>query len=156
MNKNDKNFIDIKMAFDENKGYYDIIPTEEGDLAYDDSFDTTVKCSLLTDGRADSSEVKYVEKQRGTIVDLFTTARNGSKLWLLEQARLDLNSKNKAIDYAKTALKFMLDANYIKNVLITGRLTANGITLNIDFERLSGVFDKYRYDAWENSVYKTN
>lgn len=148
------NIIDIKMNFKQKKGYFDIDITDSGDIQRDESFDTTINCSLLTDGRADKSEVQQVERQRGTIVDLFTSKRNGSKLWLLSQSRLDLSSKNKAIDYVKNSLQFLVDEGFCKNVLVNGSLTSKGISIFITIERFKGVFDKYRYDAWEKSLYK--
>lgn len=151
---NTENFIDIKLNYKDEKGYFDLSFTKNGDLKMDESFDTTLNCSLLTDGRADKSEINQVEKQRGTIVDLFTDRRNGSKLWLLEQARVDLDSKNKAIDYAKNALQFLIDEGFCKDVSVSARLQEKGIVLNIAIERLNGVFDKYKYNAWENSIYK--
>lgn len=153
-NNNNKNFIDIEMLYDNKKEYYDLAITETGDLKIDDTFDTAINCALLTDGRADSTEVKFVEKQRGTIVDLFTDGRNGSKLWLLEQSRVDLSTKNKAVDYCKNALQYLIDKNYLKNIFVNAQLSANGVIIYIDFERFSGVFDKYRYDAWDKSLYR--
>lgn len=153
-NDKNKNFIDIKMAYDEDKEYYDLSFTDDGDLERDESFDTSINCSLLTDGRADSSEVKKVELQRGTIVDLFTDNRNGSKLWLLEQARANLDAKNRARDYAKNALNFLIEKGFVKDIEVSSRLTDKGIALTIVFVRLNGVFDKYRYDAWNKSLYR--
>ena len=151
-----KNFIDIEMKYDNDKGFFDISFDDNGDMNYDDTFDTSVNCAVLTDGRADKTEVSLVENQRGTIVDLFTKVRNGSKLWLLEQARADLSSKNRAIDYAKNALQYLVDEGYCKNVLVDGSLKREGITLVITIEALNGVFDKYRYDAWNKSMYKVS
>lgn len=148
------NLIDIKMEYDNQKGYFDLCVTDSGDLEKDKTFDTTLNCSILTDGRADSSEVNIIERQRGTIVDIFTSKRNGSKLWLLEQSRLDLSAKNRAIDYAKNALQFLIDEGFCKDIVVTSKLTHQGISLFITVERLNGVFDQYRYDAWENSIYK--
>lgn len=148
-----KSFIDIKMPYDEDKEYYDLTFTDKGDLQRDESFDTSINCALLTDGRADNSEVKHIEKQRGTIVDIFTEKRNGSKLWLLEQARANLDAKNRARDYAKNALNYLIEKGYVKDIEITSKLTQNGISLTIIFKRLDGVFDKYRYDAWNKSLY---
>lgn len=150
------NFIDIKLEYDEKRGYYDIIPNETGDLAQDQSFDTTINLALLTDARADKTEVPLVQNQRGTIVDLFTEGRkrNGSKLWLLSQARATLTAKNKAKDYAKNALQFLVEKGYCKDVFVNSRLTTNGIILDITIQRLTGVFDGYRYNAWDNSLYK--
>lgn len=101
--KNDTNlFTDIELLYRDEKGYYDLAITGTGDLKADNSFDTGVNLALFTDGRADKSEVSNPEDQRGTIVDMFTNGyRNGSKLWLLEQSRLDAGAVNRAIDYAK-------------------------------------------------------
>ena len=148
------NLIDIKIQYDNQKGYFDLCLTDSGDLEKDRTFDSTLSYSLLTDGRADITEVGLVEKQRGTIVDLFTSKRNGSKLWLLEQARLDLSSKNRAIDYAKNSLQFLIDEGFCKDIKVTSKLTHQGISLFITIERINGVFDQYRYDAWEQSIYK--
>ena len=153
-NKNQENFIDIQMLFDSKKGYFDISFTDEGDIKSDSSFDTTINCSLLTDGRADSSEVPLVERQRGTIVDLFTRKRNGSKVWLIDQSRADLSAKNKMIDYARNALYFLVEEGFIKDLSVSAELKAEGISLFITFVRFTGVYDKYRFDAWNSSIYK--
>ena len=150
------NFIDIKMEYDEKKGYYDILSDEKGDLMQDQSFDTSIILALLTDARADKTEVPLVQNQRGTIVDLFTEGRkrNGSKLWLLNQSRATLTAKNRAKDYARNALQFLVEKGYCKDVFVSSKLTRDGIILNITIQRLTGVFDDYRYNAWNNNLYK--
>ena len=149
-----ENFIDIMMSFNKEKGYFDISFTKEGDIKSDVSFDTTINCSLLTDGRADSSEVPLVERQRGTIVDLFTKKKNESKIWLIEQSRADLSAKNKMIDYARNALYFLVEEGFIKDLSVSAELKAEGISLFITFVRFTGVYDKYRFDAWNSSIYR--
>lgn len=148
------NFIDLKMTYNDDKCYFDLQVTKNGDLQYDNSFDTSMNCALLTDGRADKSEVNILERQRGTIVDVFTTKRNGSKLWLLEQSRLDLTAKNRAMDYCNNALSFLSELGYCKAITTTSKLRINGIELSIIIERMNGVFDKYAFNTWENSIYK--
>ena len=148
------NFTDIKMEYKDKKGFFDISITDNGDLEQDQSFDTSLNCAILTDGRADNTEVNEIEKQRGTIVDLFTNNNNGSKLWLLEQARADLNTKNRSTDYVKNALKFLVEEKFCKNISVSSKLTVDGIILMITIERLNGVFDNYNYNAWEKSIYK--
>jgi phage gp46-like protein len=151
---NDKLFTDIELLYREDKRYYDLAITQRGDLKADNSWDTGLNLALLTDGRADKSEVTRPENQRGTIVDLFTPKRNGSKLWLLEQARNDAGAVNRAIDYCKNALKFFTEENYAKTILVDGRRTSKGIILTIDVYGKDGEIDKYRYDAWNNSLYR--
>lgn len=154
--KNDKNlFTDIELLYREEKGYYDLAITGTGDLKADNSFDTGVNLALFTDGRADKSEVSNPEDQRGTIVDVFTNGyRNGSKLWLLEQSRLDAGAVNRAIDYAKNALKYFVDLSLVQKISVDGYLTSKGVVLVIIIKGLNGTIDKYKYEAWSNSIYK--
>lgn len=154
--KNDKNlFTDIELLYREEKGYYDLAITSTGDLKADNSFDTGVNLALFTDGRADKSEVSNPEDQRGTIVDVFTNGyRNGSKLWLLEQSRLDAGAVNRAIDYAKNALKYFVDLSLVQKISVDGYLTSKGVVLVIVVKGLNGTIDKYKYEAWSNSIYK--
>lgn len=154
--KNDKNlFTDIELLYREEKGYYDLAITSTGDLKADNSFDTGVNLALFTDGRADKSEVSNPEDQRGTIVDMFTNGyRNGSKLWLLEQSRLDAGAVNRAIDYAKNALKYFVDLSLVQKISVDGYLTSKGVVLVIVIKGLNGTIDKYKYEAWSNSIYK--
>lgn len=147
-------FTDIELMYRDEKGYYDLDITTNGDLKVDNSWDTGLNLALLTDGRADKSEVTRPEKQRGTIVDLFTTKRNGSKLWLLEQARNDNGAVNRAIDYCKNALKYFIDEDFVKTIYVNGQRTSNGIVLYIEVFGKDGEVDKYRYDAWNNSIYR--
>lgn len=154
--KNDTNlFTDIELLYREEKGYYDLAITGTGDLKADNSFDTGVNLALFTDGRADKSEVSNPEDQRGTIVDMFTNGyRNGSKLWLLEQSRLDAGAVNRAIDYAKNALKYFVDLSLVQKISVDGYLTSKGVVLVIVIKGLNGTIDKYKYEAWSNSIYK--
>ena len=143
--------VDIKLEYDEKKGYYDII-VENGDIVVDNSYKTTIVLALGTDARASSEEISQVDKQRGSIIDLYTKNSNGSKLWLLEQARLDTNSKNKAVDYAFNALQYLKEEVLLKSISVTGNLTADGVVLNIELQALNGVFDKYKFNAWKNTI----
>lgn len=154
--KNDTNlFTDIELLYRDEKGYYDLAITGTGDLKADNSFDTGVNLALFTDGRADKSEVSNPEDQRGTIVDMFTNGyRNGSKLWLLEQSRLDAGAVNRAIDYAKNALKYFVDLSLVQKISVDGYLTSKGVVLVIVIKGLNGTIDKYKYEAWSNSIYK--
>lgn len=150
----EKLFTDIELMYRDEKGYYDLDITTNGDLKVDNSWDTGLNLALLTDGRADKSEVTRPEKQRGTIVDLFTTKQNGSKLWLLEQARNDNGAVNRAIDYCKNALKYFIDEDFVKTIYVNGQRTSKGIVLYIEVFGKDGEVDKYRYDAWNNSIYR--
>ena len=147
-------FTDFELLYREDKGYFDLEITDSGDLKIDKSFDTGLNLAILTDGRADVSEISRPENQRGTIVDLFTDRKNGSKLWLLEQSRNDEGALNRAIDYCKNALKYFVDLNFVKQILVDGAKSEKGIYLTITVYGINGEIDKYRYDAWNNSMYR--
>lgn len=147
-------FTDIELLYRADKKYFDLDITKNGDLKHDNSFDTGVNLALFTDGRADVSEVRRPEEQRGTIVDLFTNKRNGSKLWLIGQSRNNAGALNRAIDYCKNALKYLVDEEFVRSVQVGGRLTSQGIVLEIVIFGLQGTIDKYKYEAWNNSMYK--
>ena len=86
---------------------------------------------------------------------MFTNGyRNGSKLWLLEQSRLDAGAVNRAIDYAKNALKYFVDLSLVQKISVDGYLTSKGVVLVIVIKGLNGTIDKYKYEAWSNSIYK--
>jgi len=152
----DKDFIDIKLKFDEDKGYFDIGITGNGDIEADNSFDSTLILALHTDGRASDTEVLSADRQRGTIVDLFSRARNGSKLWLLEQSRNDVSARNCVTDYVKSALSFLVNKGFAKSVDVSAKITAKGIIYSIILYRVNGVTNKYAYRAWDNSIYREN
>ncbi len=57
-------FTDIELLYRDDKEYFDLEITREGDLKHDNSFDTGMNLALFTDGRADVSEVERPEKQR--------------------------------------------------------------------------------------------
>ena len=147
-------FTDIELLYREGKGYFDLEITDSGDLKVDNSFDTGLNLAIQTDGRADVSEVSRPENQRGTIVDLFTERRNGSKLWLLEQSRNDVGALNRAIDYCKNALKYFVDLQYVKQILVDGAKSDKGIYLTITVYGINGEINRYRYNAWNNSMYR--
>lgn len=149
-------FIDLKMTYNEELGCHDLVVSASGSLEADFSFDTVIANAIKTDGRADKSEVPDVALQRGTIVDLYTNKPNGSKLWLLKQARTDTNSKNKAVDFVKNALKFLKEEGFVEDIYVDASLTSKGIALYVTIKTIRGTFNKYRVDAWNNSVYRVS
>jgi len=40
----------------------------------------------------------------------------------------------------------------LKNINVSGNLTSEGIVLSIELQALNGVFDKYKYNAWKNTI----
>lgn len=103
--------------------YYDF-EIYKGDFLLTDGFDTAIIISLLTDRRADSSEVSPVELRRGWFGNLIlrniindSSIELGSKLWLLYQARQMQNTINFARNASNEALIWLVEYRYALSVV---------------------------------------
>lgn len=134
---------------------YDYIIDENGDFAIDDSFDTDLLHSLFVDTRADSSEIPQPRNRRGWFGDEFTTLQDynlGSKLWLLEQARSTIKTKNDAVAYVKKCLQWLIDEKKALRVEVTGeRLNPSGLKIFITIFVNENKILKFTYKLWKNS-----
>lgn len=145
--------IDLKLSLNSDS-IYDI-SIENGDFALVDSFDTSLIVSLMTDARADQSQVFRSELRRGWWGNQFGVEPDsfqiGSLLWLLFQARNTQNTLNSAIDYAQNSLQWLVDDGNADSVSASGDFTPNGITLSINIFRGNSIVDTKYYDLWQNS-----
>ena len=145
--------IDLLVDVNEDTGLYDI-SLSDGDFTTIDSFDTSLKVSLLGDRRADKSEVSAAHLRRGWWANQFAETLGfqlGSKLWLLDQSRKSQNTLNSAIDYAKNSLQWLVDDGYAINITVTGVFTALGIQLKVVLFRGQSKTETKYFDLWENS-----
>jgi len=126
-----------------------------GDFLTNNSFDTSLTISLFGDKRADASEVPVVHHRRGWWGNEFNTNdpefQLGSKLWLLHQARATPSTANKAVDYVKESLQWLIDDGHAQRVNVTSALSQNNIQLTITIFREAGVTETRYYDLWENT-----
>jgi phage gp46-like protein len=136
---------------------YDYVINENGDFTIDSSFDTDILVSLFADGRADASEIQQPELRRGWIGDAVTTLENhliGSKLWLMEQARLDNDTLNKVQTYAKDCLKWIIELDYAKRLNVTvNRESIDSISITVRIYVKDNEVLKFTYRIWKNSDY---
>ena len=146
--------IDIAIRQDATTGEF-YTELSNGDFLTNDSFDTSLTISLFGDKRADPSEVSAVQNRRGWWGNPFNTDdidfELGSKLWLLHQARATSETLNKAIDYAKESLQWLVTDGHAQRVNVSGNLSRNNIQLVITIFRESGVTETRYYDLWENT-----
>lgn len=98
---------DAVLQINEATGLYDISFDENGDIKTADFFDTAILYSLFGERRASPDEVVEPEKRRGWIGN--EDFENGSKLWLLEQARITRETLNKAQYEAAVGLSWFVD-----------------------------------------------
>lgn len=149
--------IDLKLTQNTDDYIYDISIGDGGDFSLVESFDTAIILSLFTDKRAEDSEVPSSLKRRGYFGNLSNSGKKelGSKLWLLDQARINQETLNLAIKYAEQALQWLIDDKYIRNLIVLGVISPNEstITLTIKFFLNNGQVNQKSYKLFKNSVY---
>ena len=145
--------IDLKLSLDDND-IYDINIDDNGDIENINSFDTAILMSLITDKRADESEVKQPQNRRGWWGNSLNDDIDyeiGSKLWLLEQERATQDILNNSIDYTSECLSWMIEDNLVDDIIIDAELNDNEIILEIKFIRKNNESIIF-YNLWENTV----
>lgn len=146
-------YTDAKMVLTD-AGYYDISIGDDGDIEKIDSFDTAILVSLFgSDRRASATEVPEPERRRGWIGDIYQPVEAGSKLWLLQQARLTVDTVNRAQDYAAQALQWLVDFGYLKAVVVrcSRDLSRSQISADISLVRFDDSVETRNYILWENT-----
>ena len=147
------NEIDIALLQDE-RGNFDIgIDPNTGDFLLTRGFDTAITMSLFCERRADTSEVPTAELRRGWWGNTIGPEgfEIGSKLWLLDQARQTQATLNKAVDYAREALQWLVDDGHLVSIDVSAAFSTNGITLNITLNRSNSATETRSYELWENT-----
>jgi len=141
---------DIALAPDF-EGVYDIGIGPDGDLIPVYGFETSIIMSVLTESRADSSEIASELRRGGWSgnesgdVEGFEV---GSKLWLSYQARQTIEEKNKIIDNVRDALSWYVP-RYAALINVDATLTTSGIQLEVEIVRLTGKIEKVFFRLWE-------
>lgn len=145
---------DAVLTVDPRYGFYDIAIDDNGDIETADFFDTAILYSLFGERRATPDEVVDARYRRGWIGNLSNADgfENGSKLWLLSQARLTANNLNRLRDEAKKALQWLVDDGLAVSVdeaetqVIDGR-----VFLTVTIRRSRDKVIRRSYDLWENT-----
>jgi len=112
--------------------------------------------SLFTDARADSSEIGEPSLRRGWLGNELNDDPNhivGSKLWLLEQARVTQNTLNRALGFIDESLQWMINSNIAKEITVTGNIIGNDkIKIDITFVRFGNKTFNVQFNLWENTL----
>lgn len=145
--------IDIKL--DKISEYiWDIDFNENGEFDTVSGFETSLTMSLFTDKRVDASEVSTPERRRGWIGDeLFiqTGFTHGSKLWLLDQARVNFETRNSAEDYAKSSLEWLVNDGFLKEVKTIAEIDTSRIIMQITGVMLDDSRNTWSFKLWQNT-----
>lgn len=137
---------------------YDI-GIENGDLVPDDGLETAILTSILSDQRADESQVPQPEFRRGWIGDLVTPfpgVKYGSLIWLTEQSRLTQSVLNSIKDYAQKSLQWMIDTGLANEIEATAtRRGSNTGLLTIRVVSPGGGITEKAFTLWSNTINAT-
>ena len=148
--------IDLKLTRKKELGNIYDISIVDGQLELTDNFDTNLQMSVYCERRADSSEVLLPQQRRGWWGNELSETVGfeiGSKLWLLQQARLTKDTLNKAIAYTQEALDWFVEHKLLKRVQVEASLNGNsGIRLTIKLTRFSDEVETRFFDLWSNTT----
>lgn len=142
-------FIDLEL--NTAAGYHDI-SFESGDFKKTKGFDTAIFTSLLTDARANSTQVSNPIKRRGWIGNLNNAIEIGSLNWLYEQARLINATVSGLVDQSTDALQWFINFNYATGVQITPIRSPQKLELDVKLLRPTDDNpDAFRVTIWQNT-----
>lgn len=133
-------------------GAYDIQIGPDGDILTEDTFDTAIIVSLLTDARADESEVLESHQRRGWIGNEVTPDFEiGSKLWLFDQSKLTATVMNQVADAAQDGLQWFVDDDLLVAISTEVTVTVDSIRLVVNLQRENGMVDQRFFELWQKT-----
>lgn len=144
---------DLSKAYEDNNFHFRI--DENGDLRHDETFHSFFNVSLFSDRRADKSEIEQAQKRRGWEGDEFLNLEDyliGSKLWLLEQARNTIATKNKAVEIVRNALEWFVKVEYCDRIEVTGeRILPSTLKISATFFVENNIINSFTFDVFQKT-----
>ena len=138
---------DAVLTVSGSSGFYDLNIDGSGDIESDDFFDTSILYSIFGEKRASGNEMVEPQQRRGWIGN--GTFENGSKLWLLSQARMTRDTLNKLEDEAEKALQWLVDDGLAVSIDdVTASVTGQ---LSVTISRSRDKVDRKFFTLWENT-----
>jgi len=137
------------------QGYWDLTLDDDGDFTKLNSFDTAILLSLFgSDKRASADEQVDPALRRGWIGDQYADVPMGSKLWLLSQARLFTQTENRARDYCRDCLQWLVDYSYAYSIEVVTRrdMRLGQMIADITITVLNGTTLQRSYVLWRNTA----
>lgn len=138
---------------------YDI-EFENNKLVEDNSYDTAIVNSLLTDSRANASEVQNRNNRRGWEGDVYAVLEGyklGSKGWLYQNGRWNRKTLNALVAEYQTALAHFKSKGLASRIEVKGELDYTNIEkINIEciFYIDNNDIETFRIEIWRNSEFK--
>jgi phage gp46-like protein len=147
-----------------------IIPTEPGRLPVydfsisapglesDDGLESAIIISLFTDRRADEDDPlpEPNADRRGWWGDAYPEIdqdKIGSKLWLLSREKQLQSVVNRAREYAREALAWLVEDGIVSRVQVEAEIVRQGVLgLGVTITRPAQAVQKYRFDLfWQGA-----
>lgn len=131
-------------------------------LDEDDGLETAVVLSLFTDGRANDDDVLPDEanagsdRRRGWWGDTYADVRGdriGSRLWLLAREKQTQQVLERAREYGREALQWLVDDGIAREVTVTAEIVRDGVLgLLIEVVRSARPVARYRFERFWKGV----
>lgn len=142
---------DAVLTIDEQTNAYDFTLDENGDIKTEEFFDTSLLYSLFGERRASPDEVPEPQLRRGWIGNS-SEFENGSKIWLLSQARLTRDTLNRLQDEAEKALQWLVDDGLAVSIdQVVASVSRGRVVLDITIRRSRDKVDRKFFTLWENT-----
>ena len=129
---------------------FDLIISDTADLEVEGGFDTALLTALLTDRRADASQVPDPTRRRGWMGDLNNPFPIGSYWWLSDSSRRNTRTVAEFVGTTRDALQPRFVDGSAKSIEVTGQVsTGLGIALTIVIESPTGEVETRYVAIWE-------
>lgn len=136
--------------------YFDLGISSEGDFALEDGFDTSIIVSLFCERRAKPYEVAVPAMRRGWWGNTLSEEPGfeiGSRLWLLEQARLTTSTVNMFSQYAEEGLSWLKQDGFLADIRASAKAVIEEgepqIELTVQLVRKDNTSEYRYYTVWE-------
>ena len=142
---------DVKMTVNA-AGIFDLtVDSTTADFTTEDSFDSAILYSFFGERRASDSEVLISQYRRGWIGNLTEDYENGSKTWLLYQARLTRDTLNRFNTEALNGWIWLVNDNLLKDITVETDFVNGAAGLVADFVRFDSLVDRKFFPLWDNT-----
>jgi phage gp46-like protein len=148
---------DIGLTWEDDQGAADFT-AEENDLVLDDGLETAILLSLYLDRRADAGDVLPSGTDRrgwwGDSLPRVAGDKIGSRLWLLDRAKETTETLQRAEEYIREALAWLVEDRVADKIEAAVSFPARGQRRDaVSIYRPGGQVVNYRFDhAWAAQV----
>lgn len=140
--------IDVLMTVGQD-GLYDIEWGEDGDLVTTNGLESALDISILGEVRANEAEITLPQRRRGWWGSAVLGYEQGSKLWLLSQARKTEENRLLSEEYASKCVQWLLDDNIAREINVISEFTSEGILIKIKLIAQDNTVVSRYYEMWK-------